>query len=68
MQQIRPKSSETCPGNHETQEKIKYKDIIKDIPEPKKTGCRCGEILRGLIQPKECFMYKRVCNPEKPHI
>lgn len=29
-------------------------------------GCRCGEVLRGVIQPPQCKLYGRVCTPENP--
>ncbi len=29
-------------------------------------GCRCGEVLRGVITPEECPLYGRVCRPESP--
>ncbi len=29
-------------------------------------GCRCGEVLRGVISPVECPLFKTVCNPEQP--
>jgi hydrogenase expression/formation protein HypD len=32
--------------------------------EPK--GCRCGEVLKGLIEPPECPLYARGCTPEHP--
>ncbi len=32
--------------------------------EPK--GCRCGELLRGLITPKECPLFSKVCTPGNP--
>lgn len=28
--------------------------------------CRCGEVLRGLITPLQCPLFKRVCTPENP--
>jgi hydrogenase expression/formation protein HypD len=31
--------------------------------EPK--GCRCGDILRGIISPHECPLFGRACTPEK---
>ncbi|MBN1157099.1 hydrogenase formation protein HypD [Candidatus Woesearchaeota archaeon] len=46
--------------------KIKYKNIIKEVPPPKKTACRCGEVLKGLIEPAECPLYKKACTPEDP--
>jgi len=29
-------------------------------------GCRCGEVLRGLIYPHECPLFGEACMPEKP--
>ncbi len=28
--------------------------------------CRCGEVLKGLIRPKECKYFRRVCSPQNP--
>jgi len=28
--------------------------------------CRCGEVLRGLITPLQCPLFKKVCTPENP--
>ncbi len=46
--------------------KIKYKEIFDKIDKPKNTGCRCGEILKGLIEPVECGLYGKRCTPEDP--
>lgn len=37
---------------------------LPDAVEPK--GCRCGEILKGLIDPEDCPLFGKVCVPEKP--
>lgn len=29
-------------------------------------GCRCGEVLRGLVYPYECPLFGKVCTPLKP--
>lgn len=29
----------------------------------KKTACRCGEVLRGLINPTECSLFGKTCQP-----
>ena len=29
-------------------------------------GCRCGEVLRGILDPAKCPLFRRVCNPENP--
>jgi hydrogenase expression/formation protein HypD len=30
------------------------------------TGCRCGDILRGILSPRECPLFKSVCTPLNP--
>jgi hydrogenase expression/formation protein HypD len=47
----------------------KYEDILesiqdKEFKEPK--GCRCGELLRGLINPYDCPLFGKICSPDKP--
>ncbi|MCC7429524.1 hydrogenase formation protein HypD [bacterium] len=32
----------------------------------KNTACRCGEVLRGLIEPHECKIFGNPCTPENP--
>jgi hydrogenase expression/formation protein HypD len=29
-------------------------------------GCRCGEVLRGVLAPTGCPLFERVCTPESP--
>ncbi|WP_442598298.1 hydrogenase formation protein HypD [Neobacillus sp. D3-1R] len=36
------------------------------IGEPRKTKCRCGEIIRGLITPEECVLFNKGCTPVNP--
>ncbi len=37
------------------------------VPEPREhRGCRCGELLRGLILPPECGLFGKACTPEEP--
>ena len=31
-----------------------------------RSGCRCGEVLRGVIEPNQCGLYRRVCTPANP--
>jgi len=36
-------------------------------PAPKEPrGCRCGDVLRGVLRPQECSLFARVCNPQNP--
>lgn len=46
-----------------------YKDDLeelkdKEFVEPK--GCRCGELLRGLLYPKDCPLFGKQCKPGSP--
>jgi hydrogenase expression/formation protein HypD len=48
---------------------LKYQDVIvhldeEDFSEP--PGCRCGEVLRGLIDSRECTLFGTGCTPSKP--
>lgn len=29
-------------------------------------GCRCGDVLRGVMSPDECPLFRKVCTPENP--
>jgi hydrogenase expression/formation protein HypD len=29
-------------------------------------GCRCGEILRGVMSPDECNLFMKTCTPANP--
>ena len=37
---------------------------VERVNEPK--GCRCGEVLRGVVNPEECALFRRVCTPRNP--
>ncbi len=52
--------------NDKLNAKIKYAKIISKVPIPKKTACRCGEVLKGIIEPKQCPLYKKTCTPTNP--
>lgn len=36
------------------------------VAEPKKTKCRCGDVIRGMIQPEECSLFAKACTPINP--
>ncbi len=42
----------------------KFEVEIEETREPK--GCRCGEVLRGVIIPPECPLFREACTPENP--
>lgn len=33
------------------------------LPAPKKTGCRCGEVLKGIVTPHDCPLFGKACVP-----
>lgn len=35
-------------------------------PAPEPPGCRCGDVLRGVIAPPDCALFRRVCSPRNP--
>lgn len=35
-------------------------------PAEEPPGCRCGEVLRGVIEPPDCPLFRRVCSPRHP--
>lgn len=35
-------------------------------PRKVRTGCRCGEILRGVIRPDQCHLFAQQCTPVRP--
>lgn len=37
---------------------------VEPVREPR--GCRCGDVLRGIINPTQCPLFGRACNPESP--
>lgn len=45
-----------------------HEDILANTPpvEAEGKGCRCGEVLRGLIRSEECPMFGKVCKPANP--
>jgi hydrogenase expression/formation protein HypD len=39
---------------------------IDEIPAEELSGCRCGDVLCGLIEPPECGMFEKKCTPDTP--
>lgn len=42
----------------------RFEPTIEPTKEPK--GCRCGDVLRGIMAPDECPLFRKVCTPENP--
>ncbi|NPV82132.1 MAG: hydrogenase formation protein HypD [Candidatus Aminicenantes bacterium] len=41
-------------------------DLHLQPAKPLKLGCRCGEVLKGLIEPVDCPLFGRSCDPDHP--
>lgn len=39
---------------------------IKAEPTKENTACKCGSVLKGIIQPSECPLFGKTCNPQNP--
>jgi hydrogenase expression/formation protein HypD len=39
---------------------------IKKEIRPKTSACRCGLVLQGLLEPKDCLLFRKVCTPNSP--
>ena len=49
--------------------KRKYKNILDKIDFSRSkdpAGCKCGEVIRGIMNPRGCPMFKKVCTPDNP--
>lgn len=42
----------------------RFNPEVEPTQEPK--GCRCGDVLRGIMAPRECPLFRTVCTPENP--
>ena len=39
---------------------------LPDIPSREPPGCRCGEVLRGVIEPPACPLFGKICTTDHP--
>jgi hydrogenase expression/formation protein HypD len=39
---------------------------MPDIRVKEHPGCRCGEVLRGVMVPPECGLFRKACTPQSP--
>lgn len=44
----------------------KKKFILDEPIKVRKTGCKCGDVLRGVIEPYQCPLFAKVCVPNNP--
>jgi hydrogenase expression/formation protein HypD len=47
----------------------RFEDLLEEVRDrefPEPSGCRCGEVLRGLVDPRECPLFGGTCRPDNP--
>ncbi|MCF7860717.1 hydrogenase formation protein HypD [Candidatus Woesearchaeota archaeon] len=52
--------------NKELDAKKMYSKVIMTVKTVQNSACRCGEVLKGIINPDECSLFGRACTPENP--
>lgn len=45
---------------------VRFREAIAAVPPPRPTACRCGEVLRGVMPPRECPLFRTACHPSQP--
>ncbi len=60
------KNSGLEPRNDKLNAKIKYAGILKGLKVVSNKSCRCGEILQGKCEPKDCELFGKICTPQNP--
>jgi len=61
-----PSSKLKLKKEFENHDALKRFDIEVEVEEEMPKGCRCADVLRGLIYPWECPLYNRACTPTSP--
>ena len=61
-----PKSNLTLRKEYEEYDARKNFDLDIERKEDFAKGCRCGEVLKGMIEPPECPLFLEECSPESP--
>lgn len=44
----------------------RYTEELAAVPTPKPSACRCGDVLRGVLAPPDCPLFRNQCSPEDP--
>jgi hydrogenase expression/formation protein HypD len=54
------------PKNPKLDARIKFKEIIEGVKSEENPDCRCGEVVKGLIEPKQCKLFGKECTLSTP--
>ncbi len=44
----------------------RFPEVWEHLAPAAPTACRCGEVLRGVLRPKECPLFQQACTPSQP--
>ncbi len=55
-----------APRNDKLNARIIYKDLLRDVKSAEPKGCKCGEVIRGLIEPQACPLFGKGCTLDTP--
>ncbi len=44
----------------------RFADLLARVPKALPSACRCGDILRGTLAPRDCSQFDRTCTPSQP--
>jgi hydrogenase expression/formation protein HypD len=44
----------------------RFAELLARVPKALPTACRCGEVLRGTLPPRDCPQFDQTCTPSEP--
>jgi hydrogenase expression/formation protein HypD len=44
----------------------RFAEVVAAVPPAPPGACRCGEVLRGVLRPRECPLFDTACSPPRP--
>jgi hydrogenase expression/formation protein HypD len=44
----------------------RFAELLAQVPKALPTACRCGEVLRGTLPPRDCPQFDQTCTPSQP--
>jgi len=59
-------ASGLVPRDPKLDARLRYRSLLHDVTSAEDGACRCGEVIRGLIEPRECPLFGTACTPEAP--
>jgi len=60
------KKSGLDPINQKLDAKKVFADLLTNVKTKKDKGCCCPQVIRGLMEPKQCPLFAKTCSPQNP--